>query len=163
MIDLNEEAFPLNIVLAVKQRLAAVDPDIMVFTRPLRVGDPVQAWSVMASLWTPDNNSWEFLGEQPLHSPTLNQYIIGVQALNQHMDSEVGLQVMTTMASITRNILSRDAAFHATLANLRHDEFGFTEVFKRSQIMGQRLLSNEIERTFYSMSNLEFMVETEIH
>lgn len=166
MIEANAAAFPNNIVFALRNRLVAynesINAEIPVFLRPIRVGDPIQAWGLTASMWDPDEDSWEFGSPKALYTPTLNRYVVGVQTFNQDMDSERGLQVAATMAGVARNLLSRDTDIRVAFASLTSTEFGFTERVTRHRILGQRFLSNEIEGKFYHLTNLEFHVETEI-
>jgi len=162
VIDVDADAFPMNVVLALKAAFSTVDPAVPVLMRPIRVGDPVQAWAITASMWTPDDQSWEMLGASSITGATVNRYIIGIQSFNQDMDSERGLQVSATMAGIVRSKLSRDPVVRASLAALQSTELGYTEKVQRFYVQGQRFLSNEIDRTFYHLSNLEFLIETEI-
>lgn len=162
MLDVNADAFPMNVVLTLRDVFAQIDPQVPALMRPIRVGDPVQAWAITASLWQPDDNSWEMLGGNSITGATVNRYIIGIQSFNQDMDSERGLQVSATMAGIVRAKLSRDPAVRASLAVLQSTELGYTEKVQRFFVQGQRFLSNEIDRTFYHLSNLEFLIETEI-
>lgn len=163
MLDPDADAFPMNVMFVLKTAFESVDPEVPVFLRPIQVGDPVQAWAITASLWTPDDESWEMLGGDSIMGATINRYILGIQCFNQDMDRERGLQVSATMAGIARSKLSRDPVVRASLAALQSTELGFTESARRFYIQGQRFLSNEIERTFYHLSNLEFLIETEIH
>ena len=153
--------FPNNIVLALRDRLLALNPDVPVFTRPIRVGDPVYAWGITAGAWLPNEDSWEMVGSRPLSSPTLNQYMIGIQSFNQNMDSVEGLQVAASMAGFVRNMLSRDADCRVQLAALTSTEFGFKESVQRFRIQGQQFMSNEIDGAFLFLTNLELVVETE--
>ena len=162
MIGLTVPGFPNNIVTVLKEHFEAIDPDVPVLTRPIQKGDPIQCWGIVAALWTPDEESWEFRGGPVLSGPTINRYLIGVQCFNQDMDQERGLSVSARMAGIARNTLSRSTDVHVALGALTSTEQGFTERFRRSSVQGQRFLSNEIDGYFYHLSNLEFLVETEI-
>lgn len=162
MIDLTIPGFPNNIVAALKIEFEKVDAQVPVLTRPIQKGDPIQCWGIVAALWNPDEESWEFRGDPGLMGPTINQYLIGVQCFNQDMDQERGLSVSARMAGIARNTLSRSTGVRVALAALTSSEFGLTERFRRSSVRGQRFLSNEIDGYFYHLSNLEFLVETEI-
>ncbi len=164
----NNTSFPNNIVLLLKQELKKIDPaigdsdGIAIYTRPIRKGDPVQAIGITAALWSPQEGSTEMLGIDSRTGSTINQYVIGIQTFIQHMDEEEGLQLAATLAGIVRAKLSMDLPLRVALGQLQSTEFGYTESFKKGTVQGQRFLSNEIEGSFYHLSNLEYVVETEI-
>lgn len=163
MFSPDPNAFPNNIVLAVKTQLETMTAmeDVSIFLRPIRKGDPVQCIAVNAAMWTPDENSSEFTGMTGLKGPTINRYLISIQTFNQDMDEQRGLQTQAAMATAVRIKLSRDMDVRVALATLESEEFGFTERFTRSEFLSQRFLSNEIDGQFLFMSNTEFLVETE--
>ena len=162
MISGSEAIFPNNVTIALAAEFAKIDSAVPVFKRPIRVGDPVQAWAIVPATWEPDNDSWEFRGDQNLSSPSLYRYVIAIQCFNQDMDGERGLAVATQMAGIARNILSRSVDVRVALSLLSHSEHGFTERFKKGYVLGQRFLSNEIDGHFLHLSTLEFLIETEV-
>lgn len=156
--------FPNNVVLALKEQIGTLQGDVPIFTRPIRRGDPAQAIAITASMWTPDDESFEFIGAQGGQvGPTVGRYLIGIQTFNQDMDEERGLATQSSMATAVRVKLSRDIDVRVALAVLTHTEYGMTERFTRSEFQAQRFLSNEIDGAFYYLSNTEFLVETETH
>lgn len=163
-------SFPNNIVLLLKQQLLLIDPPdintdypgIAIFMRPLRKGDPVQCIGITAALWTPETDSEEMLGSSARTGSTLNKYLIAIQTFVQHMDEEKGLQLASTLAGIVRARLSMNMPLRVALGQLQSTEFGYTERFTRGTVQGQRFLSNEIEGSFYHLTNLEYVIETEI-
>lgn len=167
-VEVSETSFPNNVVLLLKQELQKIDPPdgdypgIFVTTRPIRKGDPVQAIGITAALWTPDEDSEEILGPDQRTGATINHYLIGIQTFIQHMGEEEGLQLAATLAGIVRTQLSMSLPLRVALGALQSIEFGYKESFKRGTVQGQRFLSNEIEGSFYHLSNLEYIVETEI-
>ena len=156
------DIFPNNISAEIKKQILRHYPSDTVLLRPIRVGDPIRAWGVVAAIWEPDESSWELRGDSGPSSPTINRYHIGIQSFNQHMDSEEGLATAGAMAGFLRNMLSRDPIVRVALTSLTSTEFGFTERAKRFKVQGQRFVSNEIDGQFLFLTNLEFLVETEI-
>lgn len=169
-VTASNTSFPNNIVLLLKENLQLIDPPVIdppypgiaIFTRPLRKGDPIQSIGITAALWTPQSDSNEMLGLNARTGPSLNNYLIGIQTFIQHMDEEEGLQLASTLAGIVRTRLSMDMPLRVALGQLQSTEFGYTERFTRGTVQGQRFLSNEIEGSFYHLTNLEYTVETEI-
>lgn len=162
MIEDSALVFPNNVAIKVKEFLDNIDPDVPTFLRPIRNGDPVQAWAVVPSIWTPNEDSWEFVGSGAPQEPTLGRYVYSIQAFNQDMDQERGLSVASVMASKVRNLLSRSLDVRAALATLFTTDMGCTERFRRGFVDGQRFINNEVEGVFLHMSTLSFVVETEI-
>lgn len=174
MIDPSEVTFPNNIVMTLKTELQKIDPPtydvdgvtlleagLTILLRPIRKGDPGQALGITAAMWSPDVDSYEFLGSQGRTGATINTYLIGIQVFVQDSEEARGLQTIATLSGLVRGKLSRDPDVRVALAMLRSTEFGYEERFLKSYIQGQRFLSNEIEGSFYHLSNLELIVETE--
>lgn len=169
MISVSDVSFPNNIILALKTELEKIGPPsppddlgIPVLLRPMRKGDPTQCIGLTAGLWTPQEESYEMNGPYGQTGATVNNYLIGIQAFIQHTDEEEGLAISSTLSGVVRSKLMFDNDVRAGLAGLVSTEFGYRERFMRGSIQGQRFMSNEISGSFYHLSNLEFIVETEI-
>lgn len=163
MIEPDVGSFPNNIVMALKDELQAIDPEITILTRPIKKGDPLQCFSIVASAWQPDLNSQEFVGMGGGHTgPTLSQYVVSIQTFNQDMDEERGLAVQAAMATAVRLKLSRDIDVRVALAQLASNNFGYSERFTRSYVQTQRFISNEVSGQFLFLSSTELVVETEV-
>lgn len=164
MIQGNVDAvFPNNAVLLIQERFQNIDPDIMVFRRPLQPTDPVQCLSVYGTLWTPRQDSVELLGPQfgMATTPTLQNYNITVQALIQDMDTERGLATHSVLSKLVRGVLYHDTPLRVGLGLLSSQMFNVTERFKRRDIVSQRFMSNEISGNWIYLSVLDLRIETE--
>lgn len=162
MITASESAFPNCAINVLKDFLEAIDPDVPVYKRPLRLGDPIQAFAIVPSTWMPDESTWEIGRRHDLSGPTVTRYMIAIQCYNQDMDQERGASVSSRMSGIVRNMLSRDVDIRVALGRLTNREYGFVERFTRGYVQAQRFLTNEVDGSFLHLSNLEFIVETEI-
>lgn len=170
MITGLEPVFPNNAVDLIALRANFLDPDhatdpdaIRVFKRPLRETDPQQSIGVFAAQWNPDEESYELLGgPTPRASePTLQTYLIAVQAFVKDFQEERGLARHSIMSKLVRSMLYRDNALRVGLASLSVEMNGSVERTQRWGIRIQRFLSNEIDGDFLYLSTLEFWLETE--
>lgn len=164
MIVEDVTVFPGNAVKLIADRVKpAVDDDLFVTKRPLRNSDPNQSVGVFANLWTPDMESVEMRGGPfPRSSePTLQQYIIGVQAFIKDMDEQRGLNVHSVLAKRVRTMLYRDADLRVGFSSLSSTAGGSTESARRWGVRTQRYISDEIEGSWLYLSTLEFWLETE--
>lgn len=161
MIVADEPIFPNNVVSLAKMAFQAIDSDLSVFTRPLRNTDPRQSIGVFGQMWTPDEQSMEMYGFNP-GEPTLQTYMIGVQAFIKHTDEELGLAVHSILSNRVRSVLYRSESFRVALTSLSAEDAGVTESMRRWGVRTQRYFSNEIDAEWLYLSTLEFWIETEI-
>lgn len=164
MILADYTAFPNNAIAVLRNELSKVDVEVPVYTRPIRVGDPIQAFAVVPANWSPDENSWEVGGLYNTGAPTIGEYLIAVQCFNQDMDEERGLATASAMSQLARNAISRSMDIRVALSLLKHvnDQGVVIERFHRAYVRGQRFLTNEVDGSFLHLSSLEVMIETEI-
>lgn len=162
MIISDTSVFPSNIVQLVKTRAKLLDNDLYVVGRPLRESDPVQSVGVFGIQWVPEESSYEMLGA-PVgrHEPTVQRYIITVQAFVKDTDEERGLDVHAILSKKLRAMLYRDDPLRVGLLALSVDMNGSTERTKRFGVRSQRYVSNEISGSWLYLSTLEFWLETE--
>lgn len=160
MITADEPIFPNNVVSLCKTAFLEIDSDLTVLGRPLRPTDPQQCVGVMAQMWTPDETSQEIIGVSP-GEPTLQQYLIGIQALVKHGDEEKGLAIHSILSSRVRAVLYRDESFRVALQGLSATDSGVTEAMRRWGVRTARYLANEIDAEWVYLSTLEFWIETE--
>lgn len=161
MIEADESVFPSNVVELVALGMGNIDPDIHIARRPLRSSDPRQSIGVFSQLWSPDEESYEMVGRSPAE-PTLQQYILGVQAFVKHADEEVGLATHSVLSSHVRAVLYRDQSLRLALQGLSVSYTnGAVETLKRWGIRTQRYFSNEIDAQYLYLSTLEFWIETQ--
>lgn len=162
MISEETEVFPNNVVSLMKARAKLLDKDIEVFGRPLRSSDPNQCIGILAAQWLPDEESYEMLGgPQGRHEPTLQSYLITVQALVRDTDEERGLATHAVLSKMIRSMLYRDEPLRVALLSLNVQMNGSTERLQRFGVRQQRFFSNEISGSWLYLSNLEFWIETE--
>lgn len=167
MITGSEAVFPNNVVdlLATRTRLLDDGLTNSTYRRPLRESDPNTAAGVFAATWTPDEESMEMRGlgvSNPGPSePTIQRYVIGVQAFVKDFDEERGLARHSVLSKMIRSMLYRDMALRVGLAALSVTMNDSVEKSSRWGIRAQRFLSNEIDANFLYLSTLEFWLDTE--
>lgn len=168
MIVATDAVFPNNIVALICNRFVMEDSDFFVSRRPLRATDPSQSLGVYASQWTPNEDSYEiknkFLGSGPSigpNEPTLQDYIITIQAFVKDMDPERGLATHSVFSKIVRTMLYRDEPLRIGLASLSFSMDGSTERLLRWKVRNQRYHSNELQSNWLYLSTLELFAETE--
>lgn len=162
MINAATPVFPANVVDLISARAAFLDADLFIARRPLRESDPVQAVGIFGSQWYPDEESYEMRGAPAgRHEPTLQNYMIGVQAFVKDMDEERGLAAHSVLSKMIRAMLYRDEPLRVGLAALSVTMSGSTERAKRWGIRSQRFVSNELQGSWLYLSTLEFWLETE--
>lgn len=161
MIVSNDAMFPNNAVQIVAARSALLDPDLTVLKRPLRNTDPNQSIGVFGSLWVPQDDSKEMLGQARASQPTLSQYRVVVQSFVKDMDEVRGLNVHGVLARMIRSMIYNDAALRVALSSLTSTLNGVTEASQRWGISQQRFFSNELSGEWLYLSILEFWLETE--
>lgn len=160
MITADEPIFPNNVVLLTKIAMAGITSGITILGRPLRSTDPDHSIGIFGQLWDPDESSMEMHGFG-INEPTLQQYLLGIQAFVKHGDEEQGLAIHSILSSRVRGVLYRNQAYRASLAGLSASDGGVTETLKRWGVRSQRYLSNEINAEWVYLSTLEFWIETE--
>lgn len=162
MITADPTVFPSNIVSKIKQRVQTFDADLYVTGRPLRDSDPPQAVGVVASLWSPEEDSLEIKGV-PIgrQEPTLQRYRVTLQSFVKNMDEEAGISEHATLSKMIRGMLYRDETLRLQLASLVWTDGVTTERSKRWGVINQRFVSNEISGVWLFLSVLEFWLETE--
>lgn len=157
MITASDAVFPNNVVSLLARRIETLDEDLAVFRRPLRRTDPNQSVGVYASYWTPNEDSYEFIGSRP----TLSTYLLGVEAYIKDGDEERGLATHSVLTSMIRAMLYGDPALLVGLRSLSALTGSGTERTQRFGIRTQRYSSNELQGAFLYLSVLEFWLETE--
>ena len=161
MIDVDDTVFPNNVVLKLAERYATLDADLAILRRPLRNTDPMQSVGVYAAMWNPDPESMEIIGGGR-SEPTLQQYVISVQAFIRDGDEERGLAVHSVLSSLVRRVLYRDDTLRLALQGLSVETNGVTESLKRWRLLTQRYFNNDIDGQWIYLSTLELWMETEI-
>lgn len=162
MITADDTEFPANAISLIATASAGLDSDLFVAKRPLRESDPNQSIGVYASMWLPDENSYEMRGRPDgIHEPTLQSYTIGVQAFVKDMDAERGLVVHATLSKMVRRLLYRDDTLRLGLRALQVTVDGSTERTQRFGVRSQRYVSNELQGTWLYLSTIEVFLETE--
>lgn len=165
MITADEPVFPNNIVDLVHTRSVLIDSDLYVCKRPLRESDPVQSVGTFATQWLPDDDSHEMkggiLGGGFGHDPSIERYLVAVQAFVKDMDEERGLAVHSVLSEKLRTMLYRDEALRVGLSTLNTNLNGVQKRTTRWGISTQRYFSNELQGSWLYLSTLEFWLETE--
>ena len=162
MIDSTDLCFPNNVVSLVASRFGLIDPDLEVFKRPLRSTDPQQSIGVFASVWMPNEDSYEMNGSSPgRDEPTLQQYVATVQAFIRDQDEERGFSTHTHMSKMIRTMLYRDEPLRVGLTGLSSSMMGSVERLQRWRVQNQRFNSNELSGNWLYLSTLELWLETE--
>lgn len=168
MIDPAEEAvFPNNFVEVLAIVLPGIDEETTVQKRPLRPTDPNYSLGIYATLWQPNEDSYEIghlggLIDAGPNEATLSTYQIGIQVLVKDSDSSRALAVSSLLNRRVRSVLYRNDALRLALAGLYTTEGSVTERLKRWGIRSQRYLSNDIEGKFVFVSVLDMFIETEV-
>ena len=162
MIDTTTQVFPNNVCTLMVARLRTIDSDLRVFQRPLRESDGTQVVGVFPIVWTPDDSSFEMTGQfVPTAQPTLQRYVVGVQAYVQDTNEAQGIAVHSILAKRVRSMLYRDNPLAVGLNALQVSMDGTVERIQRRGIQVQRFLANEIGGVFMFLSSAEYYVETE--
>ena len=166
MITETDAVFPNNAVSLLKVRMGAIDDDLSVYRRPLRLTDHVQSIGIFSSMWTPDVQSMELrgLGHPAPSEPTVNRYGLAIQAFVKDFDEERGLASHSVLSKMVLAILYRDQPLRVGLAALQSEVLGVRERVLRWGVVAQRFLSNELgESEWLYLSTVELYLETEIY
>lgn len=166
MIEESTAVFPNNVSNLLVTRFSAIDEDLSVFRRPLRMTDPVQSIGVYGTIWTPDIESMELRGiASPGPSePTVQRYAFAIQAFVKDMEEERGLAAHSVLSKILLSILYRDQPLRIGLGALTSEIMGVRERVLRWGIASQRFLNNELgDSEWLYLSTIEFYVDTETY
>lgn len=150
--------FPNNVVEVVAARMTALwGGDLTIVKRRLHVTDRAQSIGVFPDTWAPDENSYEFVSQEP----TVQRYVVKVQAFAKDSVEERGIATHSVMAKAVRSMLYNDAALAVGLNALSVTMFGKTERIQRRGCDRQRFINNEVSGQFLYLSTLDYYVETE--
>jgi len=170
MIDVTAEdaVFPNNFVACLAIVLPGIHAECSLQTRPLRPTDPNYSLGVYATLWQPNEDSYEMghlggTGDSGPNEPTLSTYQVGIQVLVKDSDTPRALAISSLLNRRVRSVLYRNNDLRLALAGLYTTEGSVTERLKRWGIRSQRYMSNDIEGTFVFISVLDTWLETEIN
>lgn len=158
------DVFPSNVVQLVHARVKQKWPSTGAHMRPLRHTDKVNSIGIFPSDWTPDVDSYEFpqvMESRPAGFPTVQMYLITVQAFVKDMNPERGIRVHSLMSKAIRSLLYHDKPLAVGLQSLRVEMDGVSEVIQRRYISRQKYISNEIDGSFLYLSTLQYSIETE--
>lgn len=150
--------WPNNVVEILVPRMKLIDPDLFVFKRQLQPSDPPQVIGIFGRQWLPNDQSWEMPTGQ---FPTIQRYVVMIQAFIQDSDEENGLAVHSLLTGLIRSRLATDDILRLGLAGLEVTMNGFTEKFLRSSIQSQSYNSAEVAGNFLYLSVTNFVVETQ--
>lgn len=162
-IDATTPVFPNNVVDLAATRFAYIDADLRIYKRPVRNVDPAQTIGITAAQWLPNEDSYEMRGAtQGPREPTLQQYIITVQAFIRDADEARGLAIHSVLTKLIRSMLYHDDPLRVGLQSLfTLDSYGLKERTSRWEVRQSRYFSNELNEDFIFLSNTEFWLETE--
>lgn len=149
--------FPNNVASIVAARIQVLYPDLLVVKRLLKRTDRTQSVGIAPDVWIPDITSFEFKSIEP----TVQRYLIRVQAFAKDTVEERGIATHSVMAKVIRAMLYRDQPLDVGLNTLSVTMFGATERIQRRGVNRQQFMNNEIDGTFLYLSTLEYFVETE--
>lgn len=153
-----EAVFPNNAIELIATRLQMLYPnDLVVRKRPLRNTDPTKSVGIFPTDWLPDETSFEFKSLQP----TVQTYLIKIQAFCKDTNEEKGIATHSVMSKVIRSMLYNDEPLNVGLNALSVTMDGTIERIQRRGIRRQRYISNEIDGTFLYLSTLEVFLETE--
>lgn len=158
------DVFPSNVIQLIHARMRQKWPSTGLHMRPLRVADKVKAIGLFPSDWTPDIDSFEFqqpVNPRPAGFPTVQSYLIMVQAFVKDMDAERGIRMHSLMSKAIRSLLYHDTPLALGLQSLRVEMDGVAETIQRRHIVRQKYISNEIDGSFLYLSTLQYSIETE--
>lgn len=149
--------FPNNAAELIAVRVKALYPELLVVKRPLKHTDLTQSVGVFPAQWVPNTESFEF----PSKEPTLQTYLVNIQAFCKEMDEAKGIAIHSVMSKVMRSMLYNDQPLAIGLNVLQVTMFGSVEKIQRRGINRQTYLSNEIDGQFLYLSTLEYYIETE--
>ncbi len=164
--DFNEttDVFPSNVVELIVARLKTKYPRTGILSRPLRHTDKTQSIGVFPTDWMPDTDSYEMRPEsleRPTGMPSIQTYLITIQAFVKDMEAERGIRTHSLMSKAMRSLLYHDKPLAIGLRALRVEMDGVAETIQRRMILRQKYISNEIDGAFLYLSTLQYSIETE--
>ena len=151
-------AFPAAVIEVLEDELPNHFPDYEILTRPLAQTDPALSVGVFATDWRPEPGSEEIGGLQP----TINNYLIRLQAMTKNTDRQEGRANASTAGSLLRTMLYRDPTLRVRLTQLQYEAMGGVERLQRYGVQTQRFLNNELRGTFVHFVSTDFWVQTSI-
>lgn len=154
--------FPANLIEAFAEIIPELVGGATVVKRPCRDTDPNKTVGVVASLYSPDEESYELIGSS-MYGPTISNYIINIQTYSKHSNEADSLAAGAEMATGVRLGLLFNPAVRVALAGLTYTHGMHQERFKKASIQAQRFVSNEIDGTYLNLTITELLIETEIN
>lgn len=165
MLVPDDGVFPNNVVKYTAMAMETIDPDVRVFKRSLRNSDPQQSIGVFAQAWAPDAESIEMQNLGNFGSPqqpTLQEYIIGVQAFVKDSEEERGLATHSALAQQTRSVLYTNTNLQVIFGNLSATlDGGWIESLRQWGVRTARYFSGDVAGQMLYLSTLEFWIKTE--
>lgn len=159
MIHSAMEEFPTNLVNALAGTLSAIDPEVTVYQRPLSSMDNVQAIGVYPVRVEDITTSME-IGNH--FGPTLERWIIGVQALVKDADQQQGSRDHSLLLSLIEDILYNNPSLDLLLTSIT--SLSISGVRRRTQRRGIRarnFLQGQLAGDWYYLGTLEYWMESE--
>lgn len=160
MIEASDSVFPNSIISVLASATKNLDSDLYVTRRPLRSSDPNQSVGIFPGQWVPEERTQE-MGRTNPGEPTMQQYVVGIQAFIKDGDEEIGLARHSTLSYGIRSMLYRDAAIRVGFQSLSYTSNGVTERLRRWGVRSQRFISNELSGSWLYLSTLEVWAETD--
>lgn len=162
MITADPNVFPTNIKDKLKVRIKTLDSKLLVVNRPLKPTDGNQAIGIFPASWEPELDSLEIKGA-PLgqQHPTLQRYLIVIQAFCKNMNEEKGIAEHETLSALIRGMLYHDATLRLQLTSLVWTNGTRSERARRWGVINQRFVANELGGEWLYLSSLDLWLETE--
>lgn len=163
MIEADPTQFPGNVVIKVADALALIDPEVLVFMRPLTPNDGIQALAVYPVDMEPVDESQEMRG-QVLGGqvPTLTDYRINIASMVVHSDQAIGLAQSAALAKRVWATVARNVPLDVALKTLAHVGTGYSEHVQRWKTRRQVFQSGDLQGYFLYVSVSELWLQTEI-
>jgi hypothetical protein len=137
------------------------DAGLTVIKRPLRLADPNFSIGVYPTNWLPELDSYEMLGVDFAHSPTLEVYSLQVQAFVKDSQEDRGLASHSVLSEHVRTILGSDPALRASLGGLQTELNGTKKSLKRFWVRSGRYVSNTLNGANLYLTTNDLQIEVE--
>ncbi len=163
-IDFAALIFPNNVVKKVADYFQIIDAPadrLTVLKRPLRTSDPNYSIGVWGERWEPDTTSYEMIGVDFARTPTLERYLVTIQAFVRDADEINGLIAHAVLAETIRTTLGSDATLRAQLGGLQATLNGTTKSLKKFYVRAGRYISNNVNGENLYLSTNDLMLEVE--
>jgi len=163
-IDFTALIFPNNVVKKVADYFQIIDAPadrLTILKRPLRTSDPNYSIGVWGDRWEPDTSSYEMLGVDFARTPTLERYLITIQAFVRDADEINGLIAHAVLAETIRTTLGSDPTLRAQLGGLQVTLNGTTKSLKKFYVRAGRYISNNVNGENLYLSTNDLMLEVE--